>query len=373
MPHRVPRRFLRTLALALIAASLAGGARAQDAPAGVAPGSPPAAAAPPKVESWDRSRQTDGARPVEARLIYRDLPTGEGAAAGSVSPDSAAARSGAPVRNRRDRAGDIAIPREGPRCGGGGLVGGVNCVAERIARSGLGGSSSGGAIGALDSAAPSAVDPISPLAALERAETAAPTEQAAVEARAGILVRPQLREVGGRYEVTLEIGQRRLQIPDAIDEAKKATITRDSQIAHLRLINWKKTLTPDETKQFERERILRIPVEQPFQGLQLLALLVPVEVTVALPGGGTRLRFVELGDRAFVPAVHPLQYGRAYFVEALFEKPPESRYSEVALSWTGGESKFQMLQTQDNPRLYRSQRFYLRETDAQGRAVARDR
>lgn len=313
---------------------------------------PPAPSSPSKVESWDRSQKTGGARPVEARLVYTD---------GKASDDGAGNAVGdGPAARRRDPGDNAELPADDPRCGGG-IVGAINCVTRRMENARVDGGGDGGDPGDDGALSPDPADPIEVLAREEQGDgTAASDAQTPLDARAGILVRPTLTRVGKTYQIGLEIGNRRLSIPDGIAADKRAKIERDSQIAHLRLIQWKRTLTASELAVFRKERTLRIPVIKPFEGLELLKLVEPVEVIVALPGGGIRLRFVELGDRAFVKAAQPLKFNQAYFVEAMFEKPPESRYADTTISWQGGKQQIQMLQTKSNPRLYRSQRFFLR-------------
>lgn len=136
-------------------------------------------------------------------------------------------------------------------CGGGGLLGALDCIGAEIDNSGK---------------------PIE-----DQIETSTATQQLELTP----LI--QAPEGGRNYRVVLRVRGGSVQFDGVMQEQSMSRARADSRKVKASLSRWSRTLDDDQVEALGRGEVLHIAVERPFQGLQKLALMEPLEVVIDTP------------------------------------------------------------------------------------------
>ena len=282
--------------------------------------------------------------------------------------------------NAREKAaaGDGGMPEGKVRCGGGGLVGAMNCIGERIAGAGARiGAGGGGDAPAGESSldeAPESLERNEGPADVVPGETPADTkdeksdeEKEKLTATFQVVMKPRLESaVGGRrYKIVADVGAQKLNIPEGLEDDIKAKLQSEAEGTVEEIKRWFSFLNDEQAKRMRRDGKITGTVRKPFNHLALFSRPhVRVTVPWAVPERDEkiRLRFVMRNDSG-LGSVFRIPRGEVFWVEVDYDKRPDEEEKTVTLTWDQtGKAEVTVKRTEENGELFRSGPFYISET-----------
>jgi hypothetical protein len=216
-------------------------------------------------------------------------------------------------------------PGEVTTCGGGGILGAINCVTKRIEGAGADGN-------------------ITSTAALS------------------VTLVPILRAEGNRREVKVYV-RADLGSPSISDNFEnqaqvEADVKSDARALKERLKRWNFRLRPSHLDDLKTKGETQVTISRPFEGLKRLGLKTsPVTLTVRMPPFEMDMKFLVKDGTSYSPApASGVGYGEVFVVEVTFTQPQSEPTFYVDLNWEGAFMKYEArLERADNTgKLYRS-------------------
>lgn len=243
-------------------------------------------------------------------------------------------------------------PGEKQECGGGGILGAINCVTIRIEGAGADGN-------------------ITSIATLS------------------ITLTPVLRAEGNRREVKVyvrvEMGRPSISDNFENQEQIEADVKSDTRLLKERLKRWSTRLGAGQLDDLKTKGETQVQIARsnpdpagrgPFEGLKVLVLENrPVILTVKLPPFKMDMKFLVKDGTSYVPApASGIGYGEVFVVEVTFTQPQSDPTFYVDLDWEGNSMKYEArVDRADNTgKLYRSPELRARYLHGPGVVLAVD-
>lgn len=193
---------------------------------------------------------------------------------------------------------EAAAPVEKTTCSGGGLLGAMNCVTQRIEEAGSG---AGGGSVEVSGPTSTAMLPLTLIAVLRKPEGTGPFE-----------VRVKVRGGSPIFD-------------GDFDDQTKTVIRSDGRLVKEKLKRWHVTLTAEQMATLRRDSSLTVEVVHPFRGLKKLALNGPAQVQVQYTKEENfKLSFFVESALGFIAADGlRVKEGDFFVVEVAFDEIPE--------------------------------------------------